>query len=91
MNRILALSGAGRAIEKTLNEFEEEKRQLEEQIFPAVLELQRRERKWAKMMEPEQRKEMQEFGFTFLRKCQAELVFGKERVKVGNDFEDKFH
>lgn len=62
MNGVLALSGAGSAIRKVLEELAEEKKRLEEQIFPMVVELEKKDRLWRDMLDDAQRRHMAEQG-----------------------------
>lgn len=82
LNRLLTITGAGHAIRQALNAVAEEKKHLEEEIFPAVLELQRRDRKWTEMLDGQQRRELAEWGFAFLRREQAELLYGQQKVNA---------
>uniref|UniRef100_A0A914H227 Uncharacterized protein n=1 Tax=Globodera rostochiensis TaxID=31243 RepID=A0A914H227_GLORO len=80
MDAILALSGAGKAIRKALDRLEEEKKRLEEKVFPMVLDLERRDKRWRDLLDEEQKRSMEQRGFAFLTKGQAKLVYGSAEV-----------
>ncbi|KAL3079053.1 hypothetical protein niasHS_014835 [Heterodera schachtii] len=81
-NAILELSGAGKAIRKALDRLEEERKRLEERVFPTVLELERRDTRWRDLLDDEQKRGMAQQGFAFLTKQQAELVYGNAQHRI---------
>ncbi|KAL3108112.1 hypothetical protein niasHT_015927 [Heterodera trifolii] len=81
-NAILELSGAGKAIRKALDRLEEERKRLEERVFPTVLELERRDTRWRDLLDDEQKRGMAQRGFAFLTKQQAELVYGNSQHRI---------
>uniref|UniRef100_A0A183BME1 ANK_REP_REGION domain-containing protein n=1 Tax=Globodera pallida TaxID=36090 RepID=A0A183BME1_GLOPA len=82
MNAILALSGAGKAIRKALDRLEGEKKQLEDKVFPTVLDLERRDKRWRDLLDEEQKRSMEQRGFAFLTREQAKLVYGSAEKAI---------
>ncbi|KAI1721012.1 moulting cycle domain-containing protein [Ditylenchus destructor] len=89
---IVAMSGAGRSIQKLLEKHRDEINLLKHNLYPAVLKMERRDRKWERTrrsLTPAQRMSLREQNYVFLNTGQQRLVYGNTNnaISYGNEID----
>ncbi|KAI1716694.1 moulting cycle domain-containing protein [Ditylenchus destructor] len=93
---ILEMSGTGRSIQKLLDKHVEEINLLEHSLYPGILKMERRDRKWERMrrsLTPAQKTTLREQSYVFLNAEQQRLIYGKtdSTIIYGNRINKEKH
>ncbi|KAH7697594.1 CRE-MLTN-13 protein, partial [Aphelenchoides avenae] len=78
LNTLMEVSGAGAALENATRQLEPDIREMEETIYPKILELERMDSNWqrAKQMYTDaQRRHLEQNGYAFLEPDQLALIY----------------
>ncbi|KAI1711516.1 CRE-MLTN-13 protein [Ditylenchus destructor] len=93
---ILEMSGTGRSIQKLLDKHVEEINLLEHNLYPGILKMERRDRKWERMrrsLTPAQKTTLREQSYVFLNSEQQRLIYGEtdSTITYGNQINKEKH
>ncbi|KAI1714383.1 moulting cycle domain-containing protein [Ditylenchus destructor] len=93
---ILEMSGTGRSIQKLLDKHIDEINMLEHNLYPAILKMERRDRKWERMkrsLTPSQKTTLREQSYVFLNTGQQRLIYGvtDNGMTYGNEIDKEKH
>jgi hypothetical protein len=78
LDLLMELSGASKALESAIQHLEPDIKYIKEEMYPAVLELERMEQNWAlvqKNYTPKQKQALKKYGYTFLEPNQIPLIY----------------
>lgn len=76
----MELSGASATLDKTLLKMDKEMIFVKEQLYPAIRNLERREKYWdfvTKSHSSNQKERLEKYGYTFLEPSQLKLMYEK--------------
>ena len=80
LDLILEMSGTGRSIQKLLNRHRDEINLLEHNLYPAILKMERRDRKWERIrrsLTPAQKMALKKQNYVFLDTGQQRIIYGR--------------
>uniref|UniRef100_A0A914DFL3 Uncharacterized protein n=1 Tax=Acrobeloides nanus TaxID=290746 RepID=A0A914DFL3_9BILA len=89
---LMDLSGASKALESAIQHLEPDIKYMKEEMYPAVLELEKMEQNWELVQNnytPEQKQALKKYGYTFLEPNQIPLIYsGRYAPKLELNYAD---
>jgi hypothetical protein len=81
---LMEVSGAGKQLKQLLTAIEGETTKVNKELYPKISQIQRWEKEWSRVVNRQnrrQKKELGEYGYTFLNEQQARRMFNGDKSK----------